>query len=107
MRNNFLQVFTTVPKKSDAEKIAQSLVRRKLSACAQIVGPVESVYNWKGKVEKSKEWLCIIKTKQSLYKKVEKEIQKIHPYELPEVIALPITEGSKKYLSWVSKEIRI
>jgi periplasmic divalent cation tolerance protein len=102
---NFIQIQTMVPKKSDAKKIADVLVRKKLSACTQVVGPIESVYNWKGRLEKSKEWLVLIKTKKSLYKKAEREIKKAHPYDVPEIIATPIVAGSRAYLNWVEKEL--
>ena len=102
----FIQVETTVPKRSEARKIAEVLARKKLSACTQIIGPVESVFRWKGKLVREKEWLCLIKTKKSLYKKVESEIRKIHPYKLPEIIAVPIVAGSKEYLAWIEKETK-
>ncbi|MEK7663889.1 MAG: divalent-cation tolerance protein CutA [Patescibacteria group bacterium] len=104
-RQKYIQIFTTTTKKNDAYKIAKTLVNKKLSACVQITGPIESVYRWHGKIEKSREFLCIIKTKMSNYKKVEKEIKIIHPYELPEIIALPIIEGSQEYLEWINKEL--
>lgn len=103
-KSKYIQVSTTVAKKSDAERIAEVLSNEKLSACAQIIGPILSVFRWKGKVEKSKEWLCVVKTKRSQYKKVEKAIKEIHPYELPEIIATPIIEGSREYFGWIQKE---
>lgn len=101
----FIQVFTTVNKKSNAEKIAESLVHKKLSACVQIVGPVSSFYKWKGRLEKSKEFLCVIKTKKSYYKKIEKEIKKLHPYKLPEIIFIPTIGGNKEYLKWIGEQL--
>ena len=101
----YIQISTTVLKKSDAEKIAKILSEKKLSVCTQIVGPIMSVYKWKGKLEKSKEWLCLIKTKITLYKKIEKTIKNIHPYKLPEIIVIPIIKGSQEYLEWIDKEI--
>lgn len=100
----FIQVHTTVAKKSDAEKIAKTLVDKKLAACVQIIGPITSVYKWKGKTEMAKEWICTAKTKANFYKKIEKAIKEIHTYELPEIIAIPIVNGSGKYLEWVGKE---
>ena len=102
----FIQIHTTTPKKNEAIKIAEALAKRRLSACTQIIGPVESVFRWKGKLVREKEWLCLIKTKKSLYKKVESEIRKIHPYKLPEIIAVPIVAGSKEYLAWIEKETK-
>lgn len=101
----YILVYTTVAKRSDAEKIAKFLVEKKLSACVQIVGPITSVYRWNGKVEKSKEWLCTIKTKRELYKAVERGMKSIHPYEIPEIVATQIVGGSQEYLEWMSKEV--
>jgi periplasmic divalent cation tolerance protein len=108
MHNKFeyIQVSTTVAKRSDAERIAKVLLDKKLLACTQIIGPVTSVYRWKGKIEKSKEWLCLAKSKKSRYKEIEEAIKRIHPYELPEIIAVPIIEGSKEYIGWMQKQVR-
>ncbi len=100
----YIQISTTVAKRSDAERIAKILSDKKLSACTQIIGPITSVYRWRGKIEKSKEWLCVTKTKKSKYRKIEKAIKDIHPYELPEIIATPIIAGSQEYLRWIQKE---
>ncbi len=104
-KSKYIQVFTTVAKRGDAERIAKILSDKKLSACTQIIGPIASFFRWKGKVKKSKEWLCIIKTKRTLYKSTEEAIKKIHPYKLPEIIATPIVAGSREYLGWMQKEI--
>jgi periplasmic divalent cation tolerance protein len=104
-KQQFIQISTTVAKKSDAEIIAKILSKEKLSACTQIIGPITSVYRWKGKLEKSKEYLCLVKTKKSKYKKIEKTIKKNHHYKIPEIIALPIIEGSADYMKWAEKEI--
>ena len=101
----FIQIQTTTPKRSDAIKIAEVLAKKRLSACTQIIGPIESVFRWKGKLVREKEWLCLIKTKKNLYKKVENEIKKIHPYKLPEIIATPITLGNKDYINWIESEV--
>ncbi len=100
----YIQVITTVSKKTDAEKIAKSLIDKRLAACVQIIGPIKSIYRWKGKIENAKEWACVIKTRKMLYKKVETAIRKIHPYEVPEIIAISIAQGSKDYLKWLFDE---
>ena len=102
----YIQVFTTTEKKDDAEKIAKALVEKRLAGCIQIVGPIASTYWWKGNVETAGEWLCLIKSKKSLYKKLEKAIEEIHPYETPEIIAMPIVAGSKGYLEWLNNELK-
>jgi periplasmic divalent cation tolerance protein len=100
----YFQVTTTTETKEQAENIAQHLVEAKLAACVQIVGPITSIYRWKGKVENTQEWLCLIKTRDDLYNKVEAAIKNQHPYETPEIIAVPIVKGSKEYLQWISEE---
>ena len=104
-KSKYIQVFTTVKKRSDADRIAEILSKKKLSACTQIIGPIMSFFRWKGKVKKSKEWLCIAKAKRSRYKKIEKVIKEIHPYKLPEIIATSIIAGSREYLEWMQKEV--
>ena len=94
----YIQVVTTTETREDAAKIAKALVEKRLAACAQLVGPIVSTYWWKENVETAEEWQCLIKSKKSLYGKVEKAIKMIHPYETPEIIALPIISGSDDYL---------
>jgi periplasmic divalent cation tolerance protein len=100
----YIQVFTTVQKREDADRIASVVVRKRVAACAQILGPIHSTYWWKGKVEEAGEWLCVMKTRKDLFSDLEKEIGSIHPYEVPEIIALPIVAGSKSYLQWIDDE---
>ncbi|MEM2915366.1 MAG: divalent-cation tolerance protein CutA [Candidatus Bathyarchaeia archaeon] len=104
--NKFVQVLTTCETKDRAEKIAEALVNRKAAGCVQIIGPVTSIYRWKGQIEKAEEWLCIIKTKSELYDEVEKIVIQNHTYETPEVILTPIIEGSKEYLKWLRNEVK-
>ena len=104
MKQSFVQVITTVSEKKDAERLAKYILDKRLGACVQIIGPLKSVYRWKGKIEKTLEWACLIKTRKALYKKAETAIKKIHPYEVPEIIAIPIVEGSKDYFKWLSDE---
>lgn len=101
----YIQIITTIDKKETAERIAKVLVEKRLASCVQITGPIKSTYWWKGKIETQKEWLCIIKSKKDLYKKIEKTIKQIHPYEVPEILAIPITRGSKDYLMWLGNEL--
>jgi len=106
MMEEYIQVFTTTEKKEDAEKIAKALAEKRLAGCIQIVGPIRSTYWWKDKVETAEEWLCFIKSKKSLYDELEKAIKEIHPYEAPEIIAMPIVRGSKDYLEWLKNELK-
>jgi len=102
---DYIQVITTTETKKEAENIASILTERRLAGCVQIIGPITSIYRWKGKVEKAEEWLCFIKTSKILYEEVEKTIKSIHSYEIPEIIALPLVSGSRDYLNWLDKEL--
>ena len=102
---SFIQIVTMTDKKEDAEKIAMTLVKRKLAACVQIVGPIVSTYRWKGTIETATEWQCVIKTREGLYTEIEKAIRAIHPYEVPEIIAVPIIAGNSDYLEWLQGEL--
>ena len=98
-------VLSTVPDIKKARQLAGLLVSRRLAACVQVLPGLESHYRWRGKKETSREVLLLIKTRASLYKKLETAILKNHPYEVPEILCLPITRGSKPYLDWVSGEV--
>ena len=102
---SYVQISTTTATKEQAEKIVQHLVETKITACVQINGPITSIYRWKGKVENAQEWLCLIKTREDLFDKVEAAIKSQHPYETPEIIAVPIVKGSKEYLNWIDDEL--
>jgi periplasmic divalent cation tolerance protein len=103
--DTFIQVMTATDKKEDAERIARSLVEMRLAGCVQIVGPVMSIYRWKGRIETTGEWLCLIKSHKDLYGAIEEAIRSLHPYETPEIISLPITAGSRDYLDWLWGEL--
>jgi periplasmic divalent cation tolerance protein len=98
----FIQITTTTDNHLLALQIAEQLVEKKLAACVQISAPITSVYEWKGKVEQTREWACVIKTRTELYPQVEEEIKTIHSYEVPEIIAVPVAAGSKAYLDWMA-----
>jgi len=96
-------VFVTTKNVREANKIAAKLVKGKLIACANVVKGVNSIFRWKGKVEKASETLLILKSKKSCFKKIVKTVKKYHSYDVPEIIALPIIDGNKDYLGWVKK----
>lgn len=100
----FLLVFTTAPDQKTALKISNLLLDQCLCACVNISAPIKSLYRWKGKKEQAKEVLMLIKTRKSLFIKLQKAILKNHPYEVPEIIAVPLAAGSPAYLSWILKE---
>lgn len=95
-------VLSTCPGSISAKKIAQNLVAEKLAACVNIVPGVQSYFSWVGKVDNANEHLLVIKTTNDAYEKLEKRIQTLHPYELPEIIAVPIHTGLVGYLDWIS-----
>lgn len=101
MTEEYIQVITTTEKREEAERIAEVLVEKRLAGCVQVIGPVSSTYWWEGQVERGKEWLCFIKSRKELFKELEETIKQVHPYETPEIIALPITAGSQDYLEWL------
>ena len=105
MSEDFLTILTTTDRKVSADALARALVERKLAACVQVMGPVESTYRWKGKVETTAEWVCVIKSRSTLYETVEQAIREVHPYEVPEIFAIPIVRGSQAYLSWLGETI--
>ena len=103
--SDYIQVVTTTGTRDDAQRIARALVEERLAACVQVAGPVASTYRWKGQIETSEEWQCWAKTRQSLYERVEQTIRRLHPYEVPEILALPILAGSASYLAWLDAEV--
>lgn len=101
-------VLVTCGSVKEAQQLARALVRKRLAACANVVtNPVKSIYWWKGKVEAASEVLMLIKTRRRRFAALEKEIGRLHSYETPEIIALPIVKGSKTYLEWLGKSVRV
>ncbi len=102
--SEFVQVTTTTGARHDAEQIASELVSRRLAACVQVSGPITSTFRWQGKVETAEEWVCTAKTTLAQLSAIEKLFEEIHPYDVPEVIATPIVDGSAAYLRWVQEQ---
>ena len=100
-RAGALLVLSTAPDRATAERIAGTLVEERLAACVNIVPGVTSVYRWKGKIERDAEVLCLIKTRGSLLAKLSRRLTALHPYDVPEVIALRISGGAPPYLKWL------
>jgi periplasmic divalent cation tolerance protein len=105
--SEFIQILTTTETAEDAEKIGQALVERRLAACVQIAGPITSIYRWKGKIERAQEFQCWIKTRQTLWGPILAVLKDLHPYEVPEVLAIPILDGDNHYLSWLHNSVEI
>ncbi len=99
-------VLVTCGTLTEGRRIARYVVSKRLAACVNLVlSPVESVYTWNGKVEKAREHLLVIKTTADRLAELEKEVKRLHSYDVPEFIALPITEGSTKYLLWLDESV--
>ncbi len=94
-------VLTTVSSREEGQEIAHALVERRLAACVNISGPIESIYRWKGAVESAAEWLLLIKTTAEKFPAVRDAIRELHSYDLPECIMLSIEDGSPEYLKWI------
>jgi periplasmic divalent cation tolerance protein len=102
-----IQVQTTTATRADAERIAAALVERRLAACVQISGPIRSCYRWQDAIETAEEWLCAAKTTRAAYARVEQAICELHPYDEPEIIAVPIVAGSPGYLTWLAEQVEV
>jgi len=98
-------VLTTIGSKELAEKLAQQLVERRVAACVNIVGPIRSVYRWKGKIEQEEEYLLLIKITTEHAAHLQAAFRELHPYELPECVELAIDGGSEAYLAWLAGEV--
>jgi periplasmic divalent cation tolerance protein len=98
-------VLSTAGSEEEARKIAHALVERRLAACVNIVGPIHSVYRWKGAVENAPEHLLVIKTTASAFPRVRDAIRELHSYELPECLMLPIEDGGEEYLRWITDSV--
>jgi periplasmic divalent cation tolerance protein len=103
--SDIVQVFTTIDSKEGADGLALLLVERRLAACVQVLGPVSSTYWWEGAVETADEWLCLIKTGAHVYGELERAIRENHPYEVPEVLAVPVTGGHSAYIDWLREQL--
>src|SRR6266404_2221980 len=96
-------VLVTCASIAEARRIGRAVVEKKLAACANILSGVESIYRWKGKVERAREVLVIIKTSGTQLQELEREVKRVHSYDVPEFVVLPIVAGSKEYLEWIGE----
>lgn len=101
-----LLVLTNVPDEATAHAIARKVVEGRLAACVNVLPPIRSVYRWEGKVEEANEVSLLIKTTQGRYAELESVIRTAHPYDVPEIIAFPVTAGLPAYLNWVVSETK-
>jgi periplasmic divalent cation tolerance protein len=107
MENAYMLVMITAPSLEVSEQIANALVEAQLAACVNITAPITSIYRWQGKVEREQEYLLLCKTRRELFNpQFTALVQEIHPYDVPEMIALPIQAGVQNYLDWISAETK-
>ncbi len=104
--SNHIVIYITAGSVSEAKKIGHTLVEEKLVACSNIISPIRSIYSWQGKICDDKEALMMLKTKKKLFKQIIKRVEELHSYDVPEIIAIPIIDGSSKYLSWINEETK-
>jgi periplasmic divalent cation tolerance protein len=106
MNSGYLIVLITVPNQAEAEKVARSLLEQRLAACVNIVPQVQSLYWWQGAIQQDDELLLVVKTRTSFFEnRVIPAVRAVHPYEVPEIIALPILMGSPGYLDWLDESM--
>jgi periplasmic divalent cation tolerance protein len=98
----FLVVTTTTSRVTDARKMARALVEKRVAACVQVLGPIRSTYRWQGRVRQATEWLLVAKTTRPCLARLMNAVAELHPYDTPEIVAVPICAGSRKYLAWLS-----
>ena len=99
-------VLSTCETEDQATAIARSLVEKRLAACVNIIPGARSIYRWKGKVEEAGEFVLLIKSRRDLFQALRAELGKLHSYEVPETVALPIVDGSEEYLAWLDRELQ-
>ncbi|MET0062228.1 MAG: divalent-cation tolerance protein CutA [Candidatus Thiodiazotropha endolucinida] len=103
MPTPLLLILCTAPDRETALKLSRSLLEQRLAACVNLSPPVTSVYHWQGRLEESEEILLLIKTTEQQYNNVEATLRAQHPYELPEIIAVPVEQGLDDYIDWVER----
>jgi periplasmic divalent cation tolerance protein len=101
-----LVVLTTMEKQEDGQRLAALLVERELAACVQILPPMVSIYRWQGAIERANEVLLLIKTTRAAYPRLETTIKENHPYQTPEIVALPVEAGLGDYLNWLAASVK-
>jgi periplasmic divalent cation tolerance protein len=99
-------VLSTCASAEEAERLARRVIDDRLAACVNVLSPVRSFYRWQGKIEDSAEWLLIIKSTRDKFDALRAALESAHTYELPEIIAIPVVDGSPNYLSWIERELQ-
>ena len=98
-------VFSTCGSEQEARKVARGLVEKRLAACVNVTPGIRSIYHWQGAIEEDSEHLLVIKSRRDLFGRLRAEIERLHSYDVPEVVALPVVDGSEAYLGWMDQEL--
>jgi periplasmic divalent cation tolerance protein len=98
-------VLSTCGSEEEARRVARSLVETRMAACVNILPAVQSIYHWQGAIQEDREWMLIIKSTRRLFEQLCAELRKVHSYEIPEALAIPVIDGHQDYLDWIDREI--
>jgi len=101
----FIQITITVGTREEGEQLVHNLVENRLIACGQILGPIQSTYWWKGKIETAQEWMCLAKSREEKFAEVVRQVRNMHSYEVPEIIAVPLIAVDENYAHWLEEEL--
>lgn len=105
MNKNLIMIMITSGSEQEAKTIIEKLLKKRLIACGNLIGPISSSFWWKDCIETSKEYLILLKSRNDLFNKIEREVLRLHSYEVPEMIVFPIIDGSKDYLKWINTSL--
>ena len=104
MTTEYITVFITAPNEEEAARLSHAIVGERLAACVNIIRSVRSIYRWQGRIEDEQEVLMLVKTKKTLFERLQGRVKELHSYAVPEIIGLSVVEGSKQYLDWLGQE---
>lgn len=102
--NDSIVVLSNCGSRDEAFRVARALVESRLAACVNVIPGVHSIYRWQGQVEEAEEWTLLIKTRRHLFEELSRELRRVHSYEVPEILALPVAAGTEDYLAWIATE---
>ena len=102
--SKFIQILFTINSKEKANEITKKLLEQRAASCVQIIGPTTSSYWWENRIQQTLEWICLAKSKTENFEKIESIIKSLHPFRVPDIIAMPISIGNRDYLRWIKEE---
>ena len=103
--SGFIQINIAVGTKEEGQRLVHDLLKNRLIACGQILGPMHSTYWWKGKIETAQEWMCFAKSKEEKFSEILQQVRRLHSYEVPEIIAMPLIAVDENYARWLEEEL--